>query len=238
VADMQALLNLVTLGLSARNAAKIKVRQPLAELRVRPGQDADRRAVERFVDQIKEELNVKTVTLTDQPLLKTEVKLTPRAQGKFDARLPEVSAALSAADPETLANLLSKGEPVPLGEFLLEPSDVACQRTAAEGFVGVADRQTQLALDIRITPELAAEGMARDVVRLVQELRKSSGLEIEDRITLYLSSPVAELQSAIDTHWATIAGETLATARATTAPAGAKLAKVEGKELTLGLVKA
>jgi len=238
VADMQALLNLVTLGLSARNAAKIKVRQPLAELRVRPGQDADRRAIERFVDQIKEELNVKSVTLCEQNLLKTEIKLTPRGQGKFGPRLPEVAAALAAADPESLANLLSKGEPVSLGEFLLEPADVACHLTAPEGFVGAADRQTQVALDTRISPELAAEGMARDVVRLVQELRKSSGLEIEDRITLYLASPVAELQSAIDTHWATIAGETLATARATTAPAGAKLAKVEGKELTLGLVKA
>jgi isoleucyl-tRNA synthetase len=238
LADMQALLNLVNLGLSARNAAKIKVRQPLAEMRVRPGDEADRRAVQRFADQIKDELNVKAVTLSEEALLKTEAKLTPRSQGKFGPRIKEVTAAIAAADPESLAVLVGKGEPFQLGDFDLEPTDITLSVTAPEGFAGVADRKTQAALDVRLTPELAAEGMARDIVRLVQDLRKNSGLQIEDRITLYLASPVAELQAAIETHWATIAGETLATDRATSAPSGSKSAKVEGKELTLGLVKA
>jgi isoleucyl-tRNA synthetase len=207
-------------------------------MRVRPGDEADRRAVERFADQIMDELNVKSVTIHEVPLLKTEAKLTPRSQGKFGPRIKEVTATIAAADPETLAALVGKGEPFKLGEFDLEPTDITLSVTAAEGFTGVADRKTQVALDVRISPELAAEGMARDIVRLVQDLRKNSGLQIEDRIKLYLASPVAELQSAIDTHWATIAGETLATARAETPPAGAKSAKVEGKELTLGLVKA
>jgi isoleucyl-tRNA synthetase len=238
LADMQALLNLVNLGLSARNASKIKVRQPLAEMQVRPGTEADRRAVERFADQIKDELNVKTVTLVDELLLKTEAKLTPRSQGKFGAHIPEVTAAIAAENPDILAALVSKGEPFSLGEFSLEPADITLTVSAAEGFAGVADRQTQVALDIRITPELAAEGMARDIVRLVQDLRKTSGLQIEDRITLYLASPVAELQAAIDSHWNTIAGETLAIRRASEQPPNTKLAKVEGKELSLGLAKA
>src|SRR5207249_207455 len=73
--DMVALLRLVTLGSAARNAARIKVRQPLAELRVKPGSDADRRAVQRFADQICEELNVKRVVLHESgPLLSAEVK--------------------------------------------------------------------------------------------------------------------------------------------------------------------
>ena len=65
-ADMEALLRLVSLGSAARNTVKIKVRQPLAEMKVQPGDERDRRAVERFADQIREELNVKKVTLHDR----------------------------------------------------------------------------------------------------------------------------------------------------------------------------
>ena len=92
---MEAVQRLVTLGSAARNAVKIKVRQPLAELRVRPGNDADRRAVEHFADTIREELNVKRVTLhdpADGDLLVGEVKPKPGVlQKKFGAasRLPE-----------------------------------------------------------------------------------------------------------------------------------------------------
>jgi isoleucyl-tRNA synthetase len=68
----------------------------------------------------------------------------------------------------------------------LEPDDLVVTHRAPEGWAGVVDRDTQVAIDIRITPELAREGMARDLVRQMQEFRKESGLEIEDRIELYL----------------------------------------------------
>src|SRR5437588_908953 len=101
-ADMDALLRLVSLGSAARNSVKIKVRQPLAELRVQPGDERDRRAVERFADQICEELNVKKVALHDPaqgPLLRVMVKPNMKTLGpKFGPRLKEVQAALATAD--------------------------------------------------------------------------------------------------------------------------------------------
>ena len=98
--EMDALLRLVSLGGSARNAVKIKVRQPLAEIKIQPASDIERKAVERFADQIREELNIKKVTLQDgkTPLLTFDVKLNPKSAGpKFGPKLAAVSAALAAS---------------------------------------------------------------------------------------------------------------------------------------------
>ena len=164
-ADMDALLNLVSLGSAARNTVKIKVRQPLAELQVKPGDQSVRRAVERFADQITDELNLKRVTLhtNDGPLLHFQVKPNMKTLGpKFGQRLREVVAALAAADPAWVAQQVNGGQsialPCPGGEVTLEPADVLVQVIAKEGWTGLEDRKTQLALDTRITEELKLEG--------------------------------------------------------------------------------
>jgi isoleucyl-tRNA synthetase len=213
-ADMNALLNLVSLGSAARNAVKIKVRQPLAELRVQTTSEAARRAVERFKEQIAEELNLKRVTLQEADLLLVEVKPNPRTLGpKFGARLHGVESAIRSANPRELAAKVQKGEPFELsagGEtFLLDPADVVVSLKAEEGWSGVADRDTQMALDARITEELALEGLARDVVRNIQDLRKKANLEMEDRIELSLTTMSAKLRNALETHREYIASETL-----------------------------
>ncbi|MBV8556460.1 MAG: isoleucine--tRNA ligase [Planctomycetaceae bacterium] len=218
-ADMDALLRLVSLGSAARNTVKVKVRQPLAEMKVQPADGREWRAVERFSEQICEELNVKRVSLHPPDrgaLLSIEVKLNMKAAGpKFGPRLKAVHAALDAADAAALSSVLQSGQPftldLPGGPAVLEPGDVVIQMKASEGWAGVADRGTQVALDVRITEELAREGMARDVVRQVQELRKSAKLELEDRIALHLRTDSEALEKAIEAHRAYIASETLAT---------------------------
>jgi isoleucyl-tRNA synthetase len=244
-ADMGALQRLASLGSAARNAVKIKVRQPLAELRVRPAGDSDRRAVGRFAEQLCDELNVKAVTLHEPssgPLLRWQAKPNMRTLGpKFGADLKAVQAAVASADPEALAALARKGMPFTLGGFTLDPTDVVLTPLAPEGWAGVADRDTEAALDARVTPELAREGMAREVVRFVQELRKNARLEMEDRIALYLRTEHEPLRQAIEEHRAYIAGETLAAQwRAEPLNGEAKTAqvKVDGKELTIELVRA
>jgi isoleucyl-tRNA synthetase len=77
--------------------------------------------------------------------------------------------------------------------------------------------------------------MARDVIRQVQDLRKKTGLQMEDRITLYLATADEPLRRAIEVQWDYIAGETLATKRAEAPLDGATKTKIEGKELTIGL---
>ncbi len=216
--DMDALLRLVSLGSAARNTVKIKVRQPLAELKVQAGSDADRRAVERFGEQIAEELNIKKVTLhngSNGSLLQYEVKPNMKSLGpKLGGRIQEVKAALASAEPALIAEKVQSGQAVELscadGPAILEPTDLLIQPKAGEGWIGIADRGTQIALDTRITEELGQEGMAREVIRHVQNARKDAGLEMEDRIQLYLQADRDALQRAIELHKTYISNETLA----------------------------
>jgi isoleucyl-tRNA synthetase len=239
--DMDALLDLVSLGSAARNAVKIKVRQPLAELKVQPGTDAQRRAVVRFPDQIEEELNIKKVTLHEGgPLLLYEVKLNPKTLGpKLGPRLKDAHAALAALDSAVVARKVQAGEALELmigGEpVMIEPSDVWVQTRAADGWAGVADHGTQLALDARVTEDLALEGMAREVVRHVQQARKDADLQMEDRIVLYLHTESERLARAIGVHRAYIAAETLV-AEWADKPLGAGAYRVEVKVEGQGLM--
>jgi isoleucyl-tRNA synthetase len=248
-ADMDALLRLVSLGSAARNSVKIKVRQPLAEIKVQPGDQRERRAVERFADQICEELNVKKVKLHDPaqgPLLRLLVKPNMKTLGpKFGARLKEVQTALAAADGAALAREVGAGKafelPCPGGVVIIAPGDVVVQMQAPEGWAGVADKGTQVMIDTRITEELKLAGMAREIVRHVQSLRKDAGLEMEDRIVLYLGTDSEMLRRAIEEHRQFIAAETLTICWATQPLGeGAHTAnvKVEGQALTIQLRKA
>jgi isoleucyl-tRNA synthetase len=217
-ADMQALLRLVSLGSAARNSVKIKVRQPLAELRVLPGDDRERRAIHRFADQICEELNVKAVNIHDAAnglLLVPEVKPNVKSLGpKFGPQLKNVLAALSTARPDDIAAMVRTGRPIDLslgGEAVqLDPADVIVNMVAPPGWAGIADRATQVLIDTRLTEVLISEGWARDIIRQVQEFRKQCKLEIEDRIDLHLSARDGALEQAIEKHRDYICSETLA----------------------------
>ncbi|HTU92089.1 MAG TPA: isoleucine--tRNA ligase [Gemmataceae bacterium] len=248
---MNCLLSLVSLGLAARNCVKIKVRQPLAELKVQAGADSEESAaVERFGDQLREELNVKAVSLHDPewgPLLTPEVKPNLKTLGpKFGARLKDVVAAIAAADAEDLASKVRAGGSLELpcgGEtIVLEPGDLAVSVKAPEGWIGMVDGETQIALDTRITEELSREGTARDVVRHVQDQRKEAKLEMEDRIVLYLGTESEELRQAIAAHRDYIAAETLTvewSSQPLTGPGVHRATvKVDGQPLTIELRRA
>jgi isoleucyl-tRNA synthetase len=248
--DMDRLLDLVSLGLAARNAVKIKVRQPLAELKVLAAGEDDERAVERFGDQLREELNVKTVSLHDPewgPLLTPDVKPNMKTLGpKFGARLKDVVAAIAAADQVWLAAKVRAGEPIELpcgGDTVqLGPDDLVVSVKAPEGWTGVVDDETQVALDTRVTEELSREGMARDVVRHIQDQRKEADLEMEDRIVLYLGTESEKLRQAIAAHREYIAAETLTVEWSAQPLTGSDVhratVKVEGQPLTIELCRA
>ena len=164
---------------------------------------------------------------------------------KFGARLKDVVAAIAAADPEDLAATVRAGETIELpcgGDTIqLEPGDLVVSVKAAEGWVGAVAGEMQIALDTRITEALALEGTARDVVRHIQDQRREAGLEMEDRIILYLGTEAEKLREAIAAHREYIAAETL-TVEWSTQPiqgAGAHMAtvKVDGQALTIMLKK-
>lgn len=246
-ADMEALLRLVTLGSAARNSVKIKVRQPLAELKIQPVSDAEKRALKRFADQLREELNIKRVTPHDAgggALLTTNVRANLKTLGpKCGAALQAVKSLIEGRDASIMPLIEGGMEQVTLTvagqEFELEKSDITLQYSAENGWVGVADRGTQVALDTRITPELELEGLAREIVRFVQDARKNAKLEMEDRIELCLTTEAEKLRSAMAAHREFIAAETLTAkwANAPDAAAHAADVKIDGEPLRIALKK-
>jgi isoleucyl-tRNA synthetase len=247
-ADVEALLRLVTLGSAARNSVKIKVRQPLAELKA-TGSEAEQRAVSRFADQICEELNVKQATWHDSatgPLLTAEVKANLKTLGpKAGPRLQTVKAAIEGMPAAELTVGTRGGKAIDVGvggePIVIEAADFTVNYKAPPGWAGVADGETQVALDTRITDELAREGMAREVVRHVQDTRKKADLQMEDRIELHLGTESDKLRQAIEEHKDFIAGETLTTKWAT-GPFGGDAfeaaVSVDGQALQIALRRA
>jgi isoleucyl-tRNA synthetase len=216
---MNALLRLINLGRSARDASKIKVRQPLAELKIQPANDLERIAIERFAGLITDELNLKKVSVHDPAqgsLVSYEVKPNPKVLGpKLGQKLGEVTKALGVMNHMELGQKFQTGQSVKVvtsdGDVTLDPADVWVMTKAQEGFSGLADRGTILALDIRVSEELKLEGLAREVIRQVQDCRKKANLEMEDRIELYLASSDAGLSASLAKHRDYIGTETLTT---------------------------
>jgi isoleucyl-tRNA synthetase len=200
--EMRAIVRLNSLALSAREAKKIKVRQPLSTLRISPADDLEKRAAERFSAMLAEDLNVKHVEVlaidAESPLtyeLKPNFKLLGRRLGKL--MKPVVAAVAAEGERLTKAfiagdeqfEIEADGQPVTLSR-----EEVMLWGTAPDDQTVAEDRGTWLAFDTIITKELEIEGLMRDVLRRLQMLRKEVGLEIEDRITMRWQSDSESLQ--------------------------------------------
>ena len=241
-ADMNALLELVSLGFAARNNAKVKVRQPLAEIKVCGG-NVVQRAIKRFGEQIRDELNVKQVTVITDSQEKAIITLTKKlklktAGPKLGSRLGEVKAkleSLTASGQEWPAIL-----DLPEGPVNLEATDIDVTRVPPPGWAVAESGGTVLILDTRLTEELTLEGLAREVVRYVQQARKDAELQMEDRIVVILHTPAPTLQKAIETRREFIASEALVARWETTSLGEGAYkveVKVEGLPLTIELRK-
>lgn len=243
-ADMAAVQRVISLGLAARQAAKLNVRQPLAELVVAPGSDADRRAVARFPDLILDELNVKATRLHDAgagPLLTGSARLNKKvAGGKLGAKLREAEEALANMSPAAVAARLERG-PLEVAGVALTAADFNIDFAGQPGWCGVADRGTQVAVSTTVTEALKLEGLARDVVRQVQNARKDAKLDLLDKIALHLSAGSPELTKAVTEHQQTIATAVQATQWAADPLTGdgvhTATAKIDGQPLAILLRK-
>jgi isoleucyl-tRNA synthetase len=212
---MTTVRKIVALGRAARTNAKVRVRQPLATaLVVMPrGEVGD---VEGLEGMISEELNVKAIELVAglEEFVSYTVKPNFKQLGpRFGAQVRAVADVLASTDARALVSALEEsgeahlkvdGETVVLGS-----DDLDVRIEGREGFALAQEGPYGVALDVELTPELVAEGVAREVVRAVQDLRKAAGLAVEDRIELWLDSEM--LRDAIDGHGDFIASEVLAT---------------------------
>jgi isoleucyl-tRNA synthetase len=244
-AQMALVRRVVTLGRSARTEAKVRVRQPLARaLVVLPSDESEDLGGLAWL--VAEELNVKDVEIAHglEELVSYSVKPRFNALGpRFGARVKDVARELAAVDAHQIVAGLESAGSITLsvnGEDVeLSRDDLDVRVEGREGFSLVQEGALGVALDLDLTIDLKAEGTAREVVRATQDLRKTSGLAVEDRIELWLSAE-GELAAAVAAHEDFIAGETLATTtHLSSAPSDARTTTVEvdGGAIHVGLKK-
>jgi isoleucyl-tRNA synthetase len=214
---------LVELGRSARSGAAVRTRQPLRRALI--GAAGFDRLPAELRSLIAAELNVASLSVLSGELVDYVVKPNFRALGRrFGRQTPLVAAAIGAvpaADvaaavlaggtiavpvPDAVAaSAVSAGSAVSVG-----PDDVIVTQTPRAGWAVATDAGETVAIDTTVTPELRREGLAREVIRLIQEARKGDGLDVTDRIALRWSARDADLAAALTEHGALIAGEVLA----------------------------
>jgi len=183
-----------SLGLAARNSAGLKVRQPLSRVLAYAGGRQTLRP--ELVEIVIDELNVKQFEFVEQAsqLVNNQILPDNKLLGpRFGANFPKVRQALQAADPNAVAASVAAGQPFTIeleGQIVeLSPQEILIQTHPAEGLAVASDKQVTVAVDSKITPELRAEGLAREVVRRIQAMRKEAGFDISDRIaTTYQAS--------------------------------------------------
>jgi len=205
----------VRLGLSARSQAKLKLRQPLhAAVVVAAG--AEREAIERLADVVRDELNVRELRFVSEAdeLGEVEIKPNYRTLGpRFGKQMPMVAAAVAGLDPARAAATVRAGDKVKIdvggNEHALGADDLLVSMKPLAGYQVEREGSHAVALELEIDESLRAEGWAREIVHAIQAARRDADFDISDRIALTLDG-APELLSAAREHQEYIAGETLA----------------------------
>jgi isoleucyl-tRNA synthetase len=218
ISDMRLVERLVSLGRAARESVGIRVRQPLAVAQFVTREASEAEAVNRLADLIQSELNVKQVQVLASAgdVVHYRLNPLPRLLGKkFGKDFPRIQAALREGNQDDVrrwATTLLRGKNFTVeldGQaFEMTPEEVEVQHQAAGGFAVAEEAGYLAALDTTLTEELVMEGLAREVVRRVQAMRKDAAFNIDDTITVaYVASE--RLAKAIELYADYIRAETL-----------------------------
>ncbi|MCS7054710.1 MAG: class I tRNA ligase family protein [Thermoflexales bacterium] len=231
----------VALGHSTRAQSKLKVRQPLRKAMIVANDEA-RRAIMAHYEVITDELNVKALEFVEREVELVSYRVLPdlkKLGKKLGADLPKVRAALGQLDPSDVAAAVKAGQPIAVNGVSLQPDEVIVQAVPREGLIVAGENGIVVGLDTTLDDALIAEGLAREVVRRVNDLRKAAGLNVSDRIRLaYTASD--RLRRAIGDFAEYIKGETLSVALIEGRLPDAISASdaFDGEQLTLSLEKA
>ncbi|MCE2794144.1 MAG: class I tRNA ligase family protein [Planctomyces sp.] len=238
---MAAAQKVVRLGHKLREEHNLRVRQPLSELRFAAASSETAAAVETLADVIAEELNIQRVLRADnldalvsyayKPNLKTLGPKCGRLLNALKTSIPELGDGILAP--------LRRGQSVTIelqgSTIELLPEDVLISTMQAASWISADDAGIQVAISTVLTPELLREGMSRDFVRHVQQLRKDAGLNIQDRIRIFLSSDDPQVVTMIGEWGPWISAETLADSIELCATAAAESRSVTAGESAVQL---
>ncbi|UCC62629.1 MAG: isoleucine--tRNA ligase [Anaerolineae bacterium] len=245
MADMGLAIRVSSLGRSARSTSGVKLRQPLARAVVVAGR-AERERLERLSDLVVDELNVKVLDFAEKAadLVEYEIGLLPSVLGKkYGPLFPRLRMAVADLDAEGLAMAFRGGLSVDVdvdGQTItLLPEEVEVRFRPRAGYAVSEERGLVVGVDVAITPDLEAEGLARDLVRRIQNARKEAGFDIADRIaTIYQTGP--KLAAVFAKYADYIAAETLSLSLVEGEPPGeahVEDLKLAGESLKLGLLR-
>ena len=207
---------IASLALSLRKKEQIKVRQPLQKIMIPVRNAAEREAIGQVADLIQSEINVKSIELLDDAsdILVKEIKPNFKALGpRFGKNMKAAVGVINSLSDEQVKSL-EAGETLVVeinGEAAtIEPNDVLIQSKDIEGWLVANGNGLTVALDIQLDDDLIDEGIAREMINRIQNLRKDAGFEVTDKIILYLKEDVA-LVKVFEKHQAYIQQETLTT---------------------------
>ena len=212
--SIATIIRIKNLALNLRTQSKVKIRQPLSTLYVRPKDAADRRVLESpdYVAQILEEANLKKVVLIEDESALVRVRLKPDSKkigpraGKY---LKAIAQAIEQADPREVVKSGTYLVQIDGQTFELAADEVLISYEGPEHLKCVSEQGTFMALETTLTPELLQEGLARDFNRLMQDQRKALNLDISDRIVVSYTAP-PRIAEAITAHEAYLRNELLA----------------------------
>ena len=244
---MRLAINVAGLGRSARSSAGFKLRQPLAKARVNVGTQREQLDLSTLEDVLTEEINVKEIEIVSEVGVLVNYKLMPnnRLLGpRFGSQFPKVRDGLIELDAAEAATRLLQGKALVLevdGQFVeLSNEEVLVQTESRGGLAVASDKGITVAVDTRLTPELVQEGHARDLVRLINTMRKDAGLALDDRIHLIYESE-GDIAQALVAFTDYIKQETLALSLTAGDPSTGDFERdllLEGNEIKLALKKA
>ena len=222
--DIGVVQKVVGLARAARGQSGVRTRQPLSRLLVRTPDDQSAKAVHDHQDQVLEELNVKAIEFIARDAAHVSYRIKPnlpRIGKRWGKEIPLIRKALDEGDGAEIATKKAKGEShtisVPSGklgieskpiEITLGADDILVETNSAEGFVCAEDSGFLTELDTTLNDELVTEGIARELIRTVQDARKQAGLEVSDRIVLGVSGTEA-VEKALSRYGDYIMSETL-----------------------------
>ena len=203
---------IVELGRAARAESGIKIRQPLQRALIAASGWAALPTDMR--EQIADELNVADladIADADGDLVDISIKANFRTLGaKFGGEVQNIAKAISATDATTLVKTLRTQGKAEVGTWSIELDDLVITEVPRTGWMVASHEGESVALDLALTPELIAAGNVREVIRFIQEARKTSGFDISDRIRVMWNAP-AEITTAIESAQEHISAEVLAT---------------------------
>ncbi|MXV77550.1 isoleucine--tRNA ligase [Candidatus Poribacteria bacterium] len=216
--DMDFTRDVISMGHAARNRSGIKTRQPLGEITLGGLSDTEKETINRLSSYVHDELNVKEIVFTEELDTYAQVTLKPNFKvlgPKYGKGVQAIAKALAAADSMQLkAELEAKGNlqiEAAAEIYTLEQSEIDVQTQNREGFFVEVDARKFVALSTELTHALRLEGMARELVNKIQNMRKDADFNVSDRIRLRLDTQSELVAEAFETHREYILAETLTT---------------------------